>query len=337
MKRVAILGEGAWGTAVATLLAHNGYAVNVWCYHKELVEVINNTHKNERFLPGVVLSDAIHAVATIDEAVCDVEWVFEAIPIKYLRPVLQQAQSSVTSQQVWVVLSKGIEQKSLLFPTQLINQIFDKKVPMAVLAGPSFAMDLARKTVTAVTVAATDCTLGRVLQKMLANEYFRPYITTDVIGVQAGAALKNVITLGVGIIDGAAYSDNAKAFILTRGLHEMMQLVMAVGGQQETVYGLSGVGDLVLTAMGQLSRNLEVGQRLGRGQQLDTILKETGYIPEGINTVQSVYQLMQRVSVSLPICTGIYQVIFEQLSVNDFLKTLLVAPLDWECNIPPHG
>ncbi len=166
---------------------------------------------------------------------------------------------------------------------------------------------------------------------MLANDYFRPYVTTDVIGVQAGAALKNVITLGIGMLDGAGYTDNAKAFLLTRGLHEMVQLVANVGGRQETVYGLSGVGDLVLTAMGKLSRNLEVGRRLGSGEKLEIILQQTGYIPEGINTVQSVYQLLTQQNLDLPICRGIYDVIFTETTLKDMLRSLMKQPLSFEC------
>ncbi len=331
MKLVTILGEGAWGTAIATLLAHNGYDVNLWCYTKDLVPEINRTHQNERYLPGVTLDKKIKAVADITTALCDVTWVFEAIPIKYLRSILLEAKPCMRSDQIWVVLSKGIEQETLLFPTQIIDDVFDNKVQTTVFAGPSFAMDVARKQITAVTLAAQHCELGQKLQHMLANEYFRPYISTDVIGVQAGAALKNVITLGVGMLDGAGYTDNAKAFLLTRGLAEMTQLIVALGGTQETAYGLSGVGDLVLTAMGQLSRNLEVGRLLGKGQLLEKILKETGYIPEGINTVQSVYQLIAARNLKLPICQGIYEIIFKGRSLQDFLKGLMAEPLSWEC------
>ncbi len=331
MKHVTIIGEGAWGTAVATLLAHNGYHVRIWCHHRELVDSINTTHQNERFLPGILLDKKIKAVASLKEALADVTWVFEAIPVKYLRTVLKEAKPWVHEQQIWVVLSKGIEQETLLFPSQIIDEVFEKKVATTIFAGPSFAMDVARKQITAVTIAAADCEQGKALQKILANDYFRPYITTDFIGVQAGAALKNVITIGVGMLDGAGYTDNAKAFLLTRGLSEMMQLSCALGGTKETVYGLSGVGDLVLTGMGELSRNLLVGRRLGRGDSLDTILKEIDAIPEGINTVQSVYQLMKKQKISLPICRGIYEIIFKGRSLHNFLQSLMAQPLTNEC------
>lgn len=197
MKSVTIVGEGAWGTAVATLLAHNGYHVRLWCHNKELVDTINTTHRNERFLPGVTLSDNIRAVANLQEALKDVSWIFEAIPVKYLRSTLIEAKPYVHSLQKWVILSKGIEQNTLLFPHQIIDDVFARSVPSLVFAGPSFAMDVARHQITAVTIAAVDCDDAKALQKMLANNYFRPYITTDVIGVEVGAALKNVITIGI--------------------------------------------------------------------------------------------------------------------------------------------
>lgn len=331
MKHMAILGEGAWGTAVATLLANNGYAVKIWCYHPEVVEQINLQHHNKKFLPGISLDQSIIATSDLKEALSDAQSVFEAIPVQFLRSVLQQAKPYCDPEQIWVVLSKGIEQDTLLFPTQIIDEVLGDSVQKALLMGPSFAKDVANKQITAVTVAAPDCDQAKALQQLLANDYFRPYISTDMIGVQVGAALKNLITLGVGMLDGAGYTDNAKAFLLTRGLHEMVQLATHLGGKQETLYGLSGVGDLVLSSMGSLSRNLEVGKRLGSGQSLEAILKETGYIPEGINTVQSVQQLLDKEKINLPICRGIYDVIFADVSLKQMLQSLMREPLSWEC------
>lgn len=333
MKRVCVIGEGAWGTAVATLLAANGYAVNLWCHDADVCQTIATQHKNERYLPGIQLSEKIEPTIDLTQAVCDVTWIFEAIPVKFLRSVLEQARTCFDPQQVWVILSKGIEQKTLMFPSQMVDAVFDHAVNKAIFAGPSFAHDLANKQITAVTIAATDCAIGLALQQMLANDYFRPYISLDMIGVQVGAALKNVIALGIGILDGAGFTDNAKAFIFTRGLHEMVKLARALGGKQETLYGLSGVGDLVLTSMGKLSRNLAVGRRLGQGDDVNTILRETGYIPEGINTVQSVHQLLQKNGLDLPICDGIYQIIFEHKPLHEVITALMQRPLEQECMI----
>ncbi len=321
--KIAILGAGAWGTALATLLAHNGHDILLWAYESEVADDINNAHGNKRYLPGIKLDDNIRATDTISQAICDAQWVFEAIPVKFLRKTLEQTIHCFSKDQVWVIASKGIEQDTLMLPSDIIDDVFGYQPKKAVIAGPSFAYDLARKDITGVAVAATDCTIADQLQEVMANLYFRPYVNLDMIGVQLAAALKNVITLGVGMLDGAGFADNAKAFLFTRGLHEMAQLGIAIGAQQETFYGLAGVGDLALTAMGKKSRNLEVGKRLGMGQSLDAILQQTGYIPEGINTVQSLHELGKQKLVPMPVCQGVYQVVFGGVLLHDMLADLM--------------
>ena len=333
MKTVCVLGEGAWGTAVSTLLANNGFTVKLWCHDPAVAQSIIDTRYNEHYLPGVQLDELIMPITNLSEAVGTVSVVFEAIPVKFLRTVLEQVKDVVIDKQKWVVLSKGIEQDTLLLPTQLIDEVLGKQVPKAVVVGPSYAKDLSEEQITAVTLAATDCDFGLALQKMLANDYFRPYLSLDLIGAQVGGAIKNVIALAVGMLDGAGYTDNVKAFILTRGLVEMVTIAQALGGSAETLYGLSGVGDLVLTAMGKHSKNREVGRRLGAGQTLEKILDETGYIPEGINTANSVYQLMQQKNLDLPVCLGVYEIIHNKKSIPALLNDLMQRPLEQECVI----
>ncbi len=325
MKKVTVLGEGAWGTAVATLLAHNGYEVYLWCHHSELVESINRDHENKRFLSGIRLDKKIIAVASLQEAVEASPWVFEAIPLKFLRSLLIEAQRWVIEGQTWVLLSKGIEQNTLLFPSQIIDEICTARIKTVVVGGPSFAHDVAHKRLTAVTIAAADGADGKALQKLLANDYFRPFITTDMIGVQVGAALKNVITIGMGMLDGAGYADNTKAFLLTRGLQEMEQLNNLLGGRPATIYGLSGVGDLLLSSRGTLSRNLLVGRRLGAGEALPTIVDDLHATAEGINTVAAIYQLMKKRAISLPLCQGIYEVMYEGKTVTELVRDSMVG------------
>lgn len=327
---IAMLSEGAWGSSIALLLARNGHSVKIWCYQERVVSEINDTHENKSFLPNFPLPKNITATSSIAEAVRDVDWIFEAVPVQFLRESINQAKEHIKNSQKWVLLSKGIEQNSLQFPSQIVSDILGN-VQCGVLAGPSFARDVAEKKITAVTVAAADCDFANEIQKLVANDYFRPYLSNDIVGVQVGAALKNVITLGIGMLEGAGYTDNTKAFILTRGLHEMAQLAQKVGGRQETVYGLSGVGDLVLTGFGSLSKNLKVGRLLGEGKSLDAILQETGFIPEGINTVQSVHQLLEKNKIALPICNGIYEVIFNGVPLKDKIKELMSRPLTPEC------
>jgi len=331
MKQLCMIGEGAWGTAVATLLAANGHRVKLWCHDAQVSQEIKSTRRNERYLPGIELSELIEPTTDLAHAVEGAEWIFEAIPVQFLRSVLEQARRCCTQDQCWVVLSKGIEQETLKLPTQIIDELLGYIAHKAVFAGPSFAKEVATQQITAVSVAATDPERGCALQKLLANSFFRPYVTDDIIGVQVGAAFKNVIALAVGMLKGAGYTDNTQAFLFTRGLHEMTELTRALGGKQETMYGLAGVGDLVLTAMGSLGRNAEVGRRLGLGQTLQNILDETGYIPEGINTVKSVNALARQHNLNLVICTGLHEVIFGDLTLPAMLERLMNAPLEREC------
>jgi len=330
MKHVCMIGEGAWGTAIATLLAANGHKVRLWCHDPQACADMAKTKQAGRGLPGVMLSELIHPTIDLEVAVSDADWIFEAIPVKFMRSAMERAKPFFNEIQPWVVLSKGIEQDTLLLPSQILDDVFGVEVKKAVVAGPSYAKDVATQQITAVSLASQDEALARQLQELLANDFFRPYISDDVIGVQAGTALKNVIALGVGMLRGAGYTDNTQAFLFTRGLHELKLLVRQLGGKEETVCGLAGVGDLVLTAMGSLSRNADVGKRLGEGQSLEQILEETGYTPEGINTVQSVHQMMEQSNMPMPICQGIYDVVFNALPLKDMLQRLMDMPLEWE-------
>ncbi len=323
MKKVCVVGDGAWGTAVATLLAQNGNQVNLWCHDASNAQAIARTHKNERYLPGHTLSERIVPTASLEDAMRDARWIFQAIPVQYLRSVILQAAPCFKQDQVWVVLSKGIEKDTLLLPTQIIDDIFANSPQKAVLAGPSFAADVVNKQVTGVSIAATDPALARELQTMLNNEYFAAFINDDLIGVQVGGAVKNVITLGVGMLEGAEYTDNTKAFLVTRGLHEITLIAKVMGGKPETLYGLSGIGDLMLTALGKLSRNLAVGKRLGKGDPLKIILDELGHVPEGINTVQSIQQLADKHHLQLPICSAIYDIIFAGKKIDHLIAALM--------------
>lgn len=317
---IALLGDGAWGTSIATLLAYRGHPVKLWCYNADLVNQINNNHVNTKYLPGVPLSGSIIACATIKEAVQDAQWIVEAIPVKYIRSVITQEKKLFHRDQKWITLSKGIEQNTLMIVSQIIKDIIDKDTSVAAISGPSFAADVAAQQLTAVIAAADNDMLASQLCDLLSCNYFKAYPSTDVIGVQLCGALKNVITLAVTMLEGAGYSDTTRAFILTKGLQEMQELVVVMGGESQTVYGLAGVGDLVLTASSNQSKNAQVGKKLGKGERLQMILKQTGYIPEGINTVQAVVQLADRYNLALPLCRGLHAVIFENKTVDQFLK-----------------
>ncbi len=330
MKRVAVIGEGAWGSAIATLLAANNREVLLWCHDKTLQEDILKNRINNRYLPGIILDKKIIPVVNPQQALDSVDLIFEAIPVKFLRTIIMQFKPYITSKQSWVILSKGIENDSLLFPSQIVDQVAQLPISKAVLGGPSFAHELAHKQPTAVTLAAHEQVFGNYLQKLLANDYFKPYLASDMIGVQTASAFKNVIALAIGMLDGAGYGDNTKCYVLTRSLQEIATLIATFGGDSQTVYGLAGLGDIVLTAMGRKSRNREVGRQLGLGKSLDTTIQETGFIPEGVNTVTSLHQLMQQKSLQLPICSGVYNIIVNNKKIDDFVHELMKQPLEKE-------
>jgi len=321
-QTVAVLGEGAWGTAVSSVLAHNGHTVKLWCNDSCVAETILSSHINQRYMPDIKLSSLIIPTCSIQEVFENVDVVFVVSPVKYMRCVLTQAKPYFKTDQMLVSLSKGIEQKSLMLPSQIIEDVFDASVGSSVCLGPSFADEVIQEKFTGVILASHDQTQRTSIKKFLKNEYFRVYESSDVIGVQIGSALKNVIALGYGVLQGAGYGENAKAFLLTRALHDMVTCSKVLGGRQETIYGLSGIGDLVLTCTGGLSRNVMVGSYFGQGKSLETIIAEKDVTPEGVNTVQSINELAQKYDISLPVCQGIYEIVFQGKSVDQFLRDI---------------
>lgn len=325
-QSISVFGDGAWGTSMATLLAHNGHTVTLWCHSQDVATSINENHHNNHYLPDVLLSESIRATTDIQEALHDADWIFEAIPVKFLRSVLQQIKPYSNQNQRWVILSKGIETESCLLPSEIIDSVFERTQQKAVVSGPSFAHDLAHKKITAATIATPDRLLGQELCQLLTTHYFKPCLSNDLIGVQTGGALKNVVALAVGMLDAQHYTDNTKAFLITHALEEMSVITTALGGKAETLYGLSGVGDLLLTCMGKLSKNLELGKQLGSGKTLQKLVAERhGNIPEGINTVTSIYQIAKKHNLRLPLFQGVYACIFEGSSLDNLLNNLMTT------------
>ena len=306
---VTILGAGAFGTSVATLLSNNGYKVVLWCYEPEVVKEIQEHKENKTYFPGVTLDANISATTDLQEALESSKWIFQAIPVKFLRSIFQKIKPYATSEHIFVSLSKGIENDTLLFPTQIMQDVLGKDTKVAVVAGPNFAQELAEKHQTAATVSADDKNIMQELGQILANDYFVVDYSQDLIGVQVGGAVKNVLALAVGMVN---HSMNTKAFILTKGLQEMGVLVKYFGGERETIYGLSGFGDLVLTATGSLSRNLTAGMLLGQGKTLEEVKDELHVLPEGCNTVSSLYQIIEKNNLDMPICKATYKKIVKE-------------------------
>jgi len=321
MKSVSVVGEGAWGTAIAQLLADNGHQVTLWCHNEHIAQEIATERTNQRYMPGITIHSAI-VPTTKFAAVMHNSIIFISTPVQYFRSVLEQIKPYYQPQHLLVLLNKGIENNTLLFPTQIVSDVCGNDVQSVVVAGPSFAKEVINKGVTAVIVASNNTQHAQRIQQLLSNLYMHPFLSADVVGVQAGAALKNVFALAMGIAHGAGWCANTKAWLMTQSLHEMNIFTTFLGGNAQTTYGLSGVGDLILTATHATSKNYQVGVALGRGKKLQDILAQTGYIPEGINTVRSVEQLSKHHTISLPICHAVYRYISEQGPIDDITKAL---------------
>ena len=276
-KQVTVLGAGAWGTAIANLLAHNGHPVLLWCYEENVAYEIKTLGTNFAYLPNIQLNERIMPITSLYEAVSSSTWIFETVPVKFLRGIVTQAQEAVSPQATWVVLSKGIEHETLLVPTQIIENVLGASTKTAVLAGPNFAKELADKQFTATTIASHDQVILSELYQMLVNHYFRPFSNNDPIGVQVASAIKNVLALAAGICFGSGCKDNTIAYLLTHGLAEIGLIAQHYGGKAETMYGLSGLGDMILTCNGTLSKNLRAGRLFAQGRSLGEIKDIGGF------------------------------------------------------------
>ena len=241
MKKVVVLGAGAWGTAIATVLASNQHKVVIWSHEEDVVQSISHEHINKRYLPGIQLNRTIQSTIDIAQAVEDAEWIFEAIPVKYMRSVLEKVKLYYSPLQRWIVLSKGIEQQSLFLPTQILNDVFGNSVQSVVVVGPSFAKDVVEKQLTAVNCASESKELIDASRQLMTNSYFKLFPSNDILGLQWCAALKNVIAMGVGILEGAEFTDTTKAFFLVKAFAEMKIFIVAMGGKSETMNDLAGI------------------------------------------------------------------------------------------------
>ena len=324
--RCAVVGAGAWGTALADLLARNGHEVRLWAYEPDVVESINGKHENVRFLSGHALSPAVKAFGDIQQAVRDAELVTLATPSHVLRRIVKSAASSLPRSAPLVVASKGIEKTTLA----LMTDVAEQEVPGATvvaISGPSFAAEVVSCQPTAVVVASRKSEAAGVAQRAFSSPYFRTYTHSDVIGVELGGALKNVMAVATGIAEGLGLGFNARAALVTRGLAEMTRLGAALGAEQSTFAGLAGLGDLVLTCTGSLSRNRAVGVELGKGRTLEEVLKDRETVAEGVVTAQSARELAAREGVEMPIVDTVNRVLFEGQSARSAIAALMTREL----------
>lgn len=325
MQRIAVLGAGSWGTALSLVLADNQHEVRLWGHRKELIQEINETHKNQKYLPDIELSDNIKGCTDLRKTLQDVQIAVLAVPTKAIREVLQDVIKVISYKLTIVHVSKGIEPDSLL----RISEIIKEEVPeellqdVVVLSGPSHAEEVGLRQPTTVTSSSDNLAAAELVQDLFMNQHFRVYTNPDVIGVEIGGALKNIIALAAGITDGLGYGDNAKAALITRGLAEIARLGSIMGGNPLTFSGLTGIGDLIVTCTSVHSRNWRAGNLLGKGQKLEDVLENMGMVVEGVRTTKAAYQLAQKFDVKMPITEALYAVLFNGKEVKDAVDSLM--------------
>ena len=325
IRRIGVIGAGAWGTALAKHLAEKGLEVRLWAYEREVVAAINGQHENPAFLPGVALPPSLVATGSLTNLAVESEGLLLVVPSHVARPVLRELVRSLSTPIPFISATKGVEEDTLNLMTQVMTDVLPPAMQrdFMVLSGPSFATEVSAGKPAVLCLAGSNEELTRTFQAALMTPAFRVYIDSDVLGVQLGGALKNVIALAAGVVDGLDLGHNVRAALITRGLAEMVRLGVAMGADARTFYGLSGVGDLVLTCTGGLSRNHTVGVRLGQGERLDTILGTMQAVAEGIRTAKAALGLARRHRVDMPIVQEINAVLFEGKSCRKAVTDLM--------------
>jgi glycerol-3-phosphate dehydrogenase (NAD(P)+) len=325
MMQIGVIGAGSWGTTLADLLADKGFKVTLWAYESDLVERMRSKRENDLFLPGFALSDNLSFTNQIEEAVTGKGLVLFVPPSQVLRPLLLQALPHFTEDAIIVSASKGIENDTLLPMSEIFAELLptDLKSRTAYLSGPSFAKEVVQRMPTAVAVAAADEQIAEQVQQVFSTDVFRVYTNSDAIGVELGGALKNVIALAAGVSDGLGYGYNTRAALITRGLAEITRIGVAMGAEPLTFSGLAGMGDLVLTCTGDLSRNRSVGFELGKGRTLDEILNEMHMVAEGVKTTLSAYQLSCKLGVEAPLIEQMHEILYNKKEARQAVNDLM--------------
>ncbi len=331
MSRIAVVGAGSWGTALAIVLARRGgHDIAIWSHTRQVADCIQKAHENRFYLPGLPIPESIQATTKLAEAVNGAEILILAVPSEHLRGVCVVLAPLLTGGQIIVNATKGIEDRSYLRMTQVIGEVLANaslQLPCGVLSGPSFAQEVGAGSPTAITIASSDPAIAARVQEEFSSRTLRLYTNDDVIGVELGGALKNVIAIAAGATHGLGLGHNSVAALVTRGIAEMTRLAAACGGRRETLAGLAGLGDLVLTCTGALSRNRHVGMELGSGRRLSEILANMqGKVAEGVRTTHAALGLAGQLNVEMPITEQVAAVLNEQISAKEAMKELMSRP-----------
>jgi glycerol-3-phosphate dehydrogenase (NAD(P)+) len=331
-ETIGVIGAGAWGTALALLLTDKGHDVTLWMYEKDLAEEAARTRENRTYLPGFSLPASLSVTSSLEAAVRDKTVVLSVVPSHTVRAVAKQFAPFLASNAIIISASKGIEIETLM----PLSEVFKDTLPkpfhsrLCFLSGPSFAKEVAQKMPTAVSLASYDPAIGKKAQEIMSSPFFRVYTNSDVMGVELGGSLKNVVAIAAGVLEGLGYGYNTMAALLTRGLVEMARLGAAMGANPFTFSGLAGMGDLVLTCTGGLSRNRTLGVRLGKGEKLDDIMKGAKTVAEGVKTAKAARELAKKYDVEMPVVEEVYQILYENKGPKQAVKDLMNRELKEE-------
>jgi glycerol-3-phosphate dehydrogenase (NAD(P)+) len=311
--KITVLGAGGWGTTLALVLHYNKHNVNLWTIDNEQAELIREKHENVQFLPGVALPPEICITTDIEKSCHAQDMIVTAVPSQFLRSVLQRIAHLDLENTVICNVAKGIENGSLMTMSEVLLDVLmhERRENLAILSGPSHAQEVCKKTPTMVVSASFKMRTAKIVQEAFMSNYFRVYVNEDLRGVELGGATKNVIAIAAGLSDGAGFGDNTKAAIMTRGIYEITRLGAKMGAQPITFAGLSGMGDLIVTCMSHYSRNRFVGEEIGKGRNVNEVLKEMMMVAEGVATAKSVHQLAQKHYVEMPMAEEVYKVLYE--------------------------
>ena len=336
MSKVTVLGGGGWAIALAKVLCENGNDVIIWSAVDREVEALSKDRENKISLPGIIIPDEMKVTGDLDEAVNDVDVIVMAVASSFVRPTAHSLQGKIKEGQIIVDVAKGIEDDTFNTMSEIIKEELPECDPV-VLSGPSHAEEVGRQIPTSVVIGSKNEDTAEFIQKLFANDYFRVYRSPDMKSIELGGSLKNVIALAAGVIDGLGFGDNTEAALMTRGISEITRLGEAMGGHKRTFYGLSGMGDLIVTCASKHSRNRRAGVLIGKGYTLDEAIKEVNMVVEGAVSAKAAYALTQKYNVDAPIIEAVNKVLFEGMEPLDAMKNLMkrrltneYIDLDWE-------
>lgn len=333
--RAAVVGGGSFGTAIANILAENGFQVKQWMRSAETIEQINTLHENKQYLPNVKLHEAIVATGDLADAITGAEVVFYAIPSKSFRELVERTKDMVSKEQILISTTKGIEPEGFNLMSDILRGVFPSN-PVGVISGPNLAKEIGQRQLAATVIASKDKRVRDFIQQSLSCEFFRIYVNADMYGVELGGALKNIYAIITGMAGALGYGENTKAMLVTRSLAEMSRFAVSQGANPMTFLGLAGVGDLVATCVSPLSRNYRVGYAVGKGESLDQAIESLGEVAEGINTLRYVRNQANETGIYMPLVNALYDVLFEGAEVQQVAKALMTGEhnTDVEFSLP---